>query len=283
MKKIIVTIDVEDWFQVESMRGKFPIDTWESQQYRVERNVERILYLLEEKGASATFFCLANIAEKFPSLISSIHESGHEIASHGYNHVMLNQLSDDEITEDLYKSKNILENIICSHVDGYRAPTFSIASHVYPILKKLGYKYDSSLNLFQGHDRYGSVNPLEFENLENGILMHNSGIREFTIPTISKFGASIPWGGGGYFRLLPYFVYKKGVQSYLNYNDFFMFYLHPWELDPDQPKISDISLSNKFRHYNNLARTYEKFSSLLNDFKGVSISNYDRNTPSNIT
>lgn len=278
IKNILVTIDVEDWFQVETMRGIFPADTWGSQQYRVEKNVEKILIMLNEVGAGATFFCLGSIAEKFPNLISLIHESGHEVASHGYGHVMLNQMSDTEITEDLYKSKEILESIICSEVNGYRAPTFSIKSGLFTILRKLGYKYDSSLNLFKGHDKYGSVDLKEFDNLENGILRHNSGITEFTIPTISKFGVSIPWGGGGYFRLFPYYFYKKGVQHYLTDNDLFMFYLHPWELDPLQPKVRGLSFFSKFRHFNNLAYTEQRFFSLLNDFKCISIRDYGGKT-----
>jgi len=272
-KKILMTIDVEDWFQVESMRKKFPLTSWSSQAYRVEKNVNKILSLLDEKSTKATFFCLGNIAEMFPGLIKLIHSEGHEIASHGYSHQMLNSLSDDEIRLELRMSKEILESIIGEGVYGYRAPTFSIREGVYHLLNETGYTYDSSLNLFKHHDKYGSVNLANFKKISNGILKHSSSIQIFTIPTIEKLGVEVPWGGGGYFRLIPYFLYKKGIESYFNDNDFFMFYMHPWEIDNAQPRVKDIGLSNYFRHYNSLKYTYTNLSYLLDDFNCMSISN----------
>jgi len=273
MKKMLITIDVEDWFQVESMRTKFPLSSWSSQAYRVEKNVNKILFLLNKKNTKATFFCLGRIAEIFPALIKLIHSEGHEIASHGYSHQMLNKLSDDEIRLEFRKSKEILEDIIGEGVYGYRAPTFSIRESVYPLLNETGYTYDSSLNLFKYHDKYGSVNLANFREISKGILEHSSGVKIFTIPTIEKMGVEVPWGGGGYFRLIPYFLYKKGVESYLNEYDFFMFYMHPWEIDNAQPRVKDIGLSNYFRHYNGLKYTYTNLSSLLDDFNCMSISN----------
>jgi polysaccharide deacetylase family protein (PEP-CTERM system associated) len=272
MKKFLMTIDVEDWFQVESMRKIFPLSSWNSQAYRVEKNVNKILYLLDIKNTKATFFCLGCIAEIFPGLIKLIHSEGHEVASHGYSHQMLNKLSNDEIKLELQKSKEILENITGEGVYGYRAPTFSVSERVYPILNETGYTFDSSLNLFKYHDKYGAVHLANFKEVSKGILEHNSGIKIFTIPTIEKLGVDVPWGGGGYFRLLPYSLYKRGVESHLNDFDFFMFYMHPWEIDYTQPKVKGIGVSNYFRHYNGLKYTYAKLSSLLDDFNCMSIS-----------
>jgi len=271
--KILFTIDVEDWFHVESMREKFPVNSWKSQTYRIEKNVNDILSLLDQKNYNATFFCLGDVAEMFPGLIRLIHSQGHEIASHGYSHQMLNALSDNDIKYELLKSKGILENILGEAVYGYRAPTFSIRDGVYQLLKETGYRYDSSLNLFKYHDKYGSVDMNNFKKISEGVLDHSSGIRAFTIPVISRLGLNLPWGGGGYFRLIPYVIYKREVRRFLKKNDFFMFYIHPWELDFMQPRIKDIGLSNYFRHYNGLKNTFNNLSSLMDDFDCVSIAN----------
>jgi len=270
--KVLLTIDVEDWFQVESMRSKFPLSSWSTQAYRVEANVDRILSLLSQKNTSATFFCLSNIAEIFPEMIRSIYAEGHEIASHGHSHQMLDELSDNEVRMELKKSKEILEDIIGDEVYGYRAPTFSIRDSVYPILEETGYVYDSSLNLFRHHDKYGSIDLSNFREISKGILECNSSkIKVLTVPTLRKLGLDIPWGGGGYFRLVPNFLYKKGVNNYLKKHDFFMFYMHPWEIDPCQPRVRGIGLGNYFRHYNRLRDTYKNLSSLLSDFQCVSV------------
>lgn len=264
--KVLLSIDVEDWFQVENLRPAFPPESWSKQEYRVLNNMDKILSLLSEKSVKCTFFCLGNIAERFPSLIKRISDEGHEIASHGYNHIMLTEMSNDEIYEDLKVSKHILEDLTGDAVIGYRAPAFSITDEAYNILFKLGYEYDSSLYQFSMHDRYGMVNLNNFEPVNSTVLKHASGITEFTMPIVNYFKQNIPWAGGGYFRIFPYPVYKKGVHKFLSEHQKFVFYMHPWEIDDTQPKIKSISKFNYFRHYYGLNSALSKLTKLIGDF-----------------
>lgn len=271
-KKVLMSVDVEDWFQVETMREKFPLKSWKFQSYRVENNINRILDLFDQSDTKATFFCLGGLAKKFPDMIRLIHSEGHEIASHGSSHQMLNELSDKQVRIELFESKAVLENIIGDQVFGFRAPTFSIRDSIYPLLKEAEYTYDSSLNLFKHHDKYGSVDMKNFREISPGFLEHKLGIKVLTIPTLKSLGLEIPWGGGGYFRLIPYYLYKKGVQHYLGKDDFFMFYMHPWEIDQSQPRVKGLSMGSYFRHYNGLNRTYGNLKSFLKDFHCTSIA-----------
>lgn len=265
--KVLITIDVEDWFQVENLRKVFEPSIWDSQEYRVEKNIDRILQLLSDKDTKATFFVLGVLAKKFPNMVKKIASENHEIGSHGYSHIMLSNLSNEQIYEDLKSSKDIIENLISKKVKGFRAPVFSITDKTYYILSELGYEYDSSLYLFDLHDRYGKVDISLFDKKDGILLNHNSGIKELTMPMVKKLGKSIPWAGGGYFRLIPYYIYKNGINNFLKKNDYFMFYMHPWEIDNQQPRINEISMLNYFRHYYGLSSTYSKLESLLNDFE----------------
>lgn len=265
--KLLLTIDVEDWFQVENLRPVFHPDSWDSQEYRVEYNIDRILELLSKNSTKATFFVLGNLALKFPNMIKKIANENHEIASHGYGHIMLTDLSDEEIYEDLKNSKQILEELTSKKVIGYRAPAFSITDRAYNILYELGYEYDSSLYLFSLHDRYGKVDTSLFDKREGIHLLHQSGIKELTMPMMKKLSKNIPWAGGGYFRLIPYGMYRDGINKFLSENEYFMFYMHPWEIDDKQPRVKEISKFNYFRHYYGLGNTYSKLQKLLNDFE----------------
>ncbi len=254
------SFDIEDWFQVENLRSKFPTETWSTQELRVKENTERILELLDKHSIKATFFILGNIAERVPELVKQIHRSGHEVASHGYGHILNYKLSKEELYNDLKISKEILEEITDEEVIGYRAPSFSINDDLLYILKDLCYKYDSSLNPFALHDRYGDI---ETDKKLSEVFLHESGITEFPMPLVKVYGIRIPISGGGYFRIFPLGLFKKLVRKYFSNHDICVFYMHPWEIDSEQPRVNGIKLNYKFRHYYGLDKTYEKFDDFI--------------------
>ena len=284
---ILFTVDVEDWFQVENFKSRIPLSSWSSYELRVERNVHRLLDLLDLLSAQdshsdsssklqATFFVLAWIAERLPGLIREINARGHEIASHGYSHNLCFQQSRIELKKDLLDSKKLLEDIIGEPIFGYRAPSFSINSEALKVVEDCGYLYDSSFNSFGLNERYGKLDLSE--NDKKGILYKVSpGFFEFPISNLKIGGFNIPMGGGGYFRLFPFFVFRWGIQSILRKKEAYLFYMHPWEIDPEQPRVAKISPFFKFRHYINLEKTCGRISSLINDFKDckfISCSQY---------
>lgn len=284
---ILFTVDVEDWFQVENFKSRIPLSSWSSYELRVERNVHRLLDLLDLLSAQdshsdsssklqATFFVLAWIAERLPELIREINARGHEIASHGYFHNLCFQQSRIELKKDLLDSKKLLEDIIGEPIFGYRAPSFSINSEALKVVEDCGYLYDSSFNSFGLNERYGKLDLSE--NDKKGILYKVSpGFFEFPISNLKIGGFNIPMGGGGYFRLFPFFVFRWGIQSILRKKEAYLFYMHPWEIDPEQPRVAKISPFFKFRHYINLEKTCGRISSLINDFKDckfISCSQY---------
>ncbi|BBO88600.1 DUF3473 domain-containing protein [Desulfosarcina ovata] len=224
----------------------------------------------------ATFFILGWIARKCPELVREIHKRGHEVASHGVDHHLCNTQSVSDLRTDLNDSKKLLEDIIGDEVCGYRAPSFSVNDSILKIIQDAGYHYDSSYNSFDRHGRYGKLNINAFK--QSGIAYQVSDhFHEIPVSNldfdlkiqnlrlnIQNF--SLPWGGGGYFRLIPYVVFKKGVQRILNKKNAYSFYLHPWEIDPGQPRVKAAPASFKFRHYINLASTYKKLRRMLNEF-----------------
>ncbi len=214
----------------------------------------------------ATFFILGWIAERLPHLVREIQSRGHEIASHGYSHELCHNQPIDALRVDLVRSKKLLEDITGSPIYGYRAPSFSITDEALIHIKSAGYLYDSSFNAFRLHKRYGKINLNG--NRKNGILHFISEyFYEIKISNFKIGNGFIPWGGGGYFRLIPDKIFNLGVLSILKRQGAYLFYLHPWEIDPDQPKVSNLPMSFRFRHYVNLDRTYSKLSSFLNAFK----------------
>lgn len=259
-----LTIDVEDYFQVSAFDPYIPRDDWDSIPCRVERNIDRILSLLEKKGINATFFTLGWIAKRYPSMVRRIVENGHELASHGCDHNRVTELGSNEFYKDIADSKKILEDISGFPVIGYRAPSFSINKQNYwalSLLEEAGYLYSSSIYPVR-HDHYGIPDAPRFA------FYPNSGkLLEVPITTVNLLGRNIPVGGGGYFRLWPYAVSRWFIQR-VNEKDqrSAVFYFHPWEIDPDQPRQKGINLKVRFRHYLNLDLMEERLTNLLNDF-----------------
>jgi polysaccharide deacetylase family protein (PEP-CTERM system associated) len=274
-KKLMLTIDVEDWFSSENLSGYIKRETWNNQQIRIEENVHNILKMLDDYSVKATFFCLGWITNKIPKLISEISNIGHEIASHGYHHKLIYNQKPDEFKLDIIKSKNQLEDITGIKVRGYRAPTFSITDWSLDILLELGFEYDSSLVLTNLHDRYGKI-----ENNHNAnpgdIFEIQPGLTEFSLPCIQFIGQSLPIGGGGYFRLLPFWAYHFAFKNVFRHKDF-VFYFHPWEIDENQPRISQISYFNRFRQYIGLSSNDLKLRKLISYYKNncVTLTQYN--------
>jgi polysaccharide deacetylase family protein (PEP-CTERM system associated) len=349
----ILTIDLEDYFQVHAFSAVIKYDDWSNFECRIERNTDRLLSILgsarspqqvkpQHRSTSspkndsaintqqstinnpirATFFVLGWIAERYPDLVRRIQKEGHEIACHGYAHQLVYRQSRDEFRQDVKRAKSILEDITGSEVIGYRAPSYSITNKsqwAFEILVEEGFKYDSSIFPIR-HDFYGLPNAPRFpfiislngnNNVEFSILnfelgtaapQHgttraplegstpNSELRtqhsliEFPLSTVKLFGTNFPISGGGYFRLFPYYLIHRGLKS-INQrgNQPFIFYMHPWELDCEQPRIKEVGLKSRFRHYVNLTKAEFKFKRLLSDFQFSTIrqfltQNSERNT-----
>ncbi len=255
----ILTFDIEDWFQVETFKNEFPIETWDEQDLRIEENTNKILSLLRKYNIKATFFILGWIAEKKPRLVEKIYKEGHEISSHGYRHSLNYNMTKKEVYNDLQKSKTILEDIINNKVIGYRAPTFSINDEVINTIIEVGFQYDSSFNQFTKHDTYGNLNETKVSNIkDNMVFRFNNKLIELSLPVVKVFGNEIPFTGGGFFRLYPIWFTKKLIRKHFDNNDYYIFYTHPWEMDPAQPILKNINLFNKFRHYVNIEKNYKK-------------------------
>jgi polysaccharide deacetylase family protein (PEP-CTERM system associated) len=258
-----LTIDVEDYFQVSALAPHFPKDVWDATPCRVERNVQRILEMLRERDAKATFFTLGWIAERYPKLIRLIAAEGHELASHGYGHERASEQSPEAFLADIRLAKVVLEDIASCQVSGYRAPSFSVGTSnpwAHDCIAQAGYVYSSSVYPVK-HDHYGVPDAPRFPYVVEG------GLVEIPISTVRRFGRNWPVGGGGYFRLLPYSLSAWGIRK-VNEEDGkpAIFYFHPWEIDPGQPVVQQASAKTRFRHYVNLAHTEARLQRLLQDF-----------------
>ena len=259
-----LTVDVEDYFQVSAMAPHIARDTWDAQPCRVERNVQRLLSLFEQHRAHATFFTLGWIAERYPQLVRDIVAGGHELASHGYGHLRASEQSRGEFAQDVQRAKAMLEDIGGLPVRGYRAPSFSIGLGnlwAFDVLLEAGYRYSSSVYPVQ-HDHYGMPDAPRFP------YAARHGLIEIPITTTRVMGRNLPAGGGGYFRLAPYKLSRWALRR-VNAIDRrpAIFYLHPWEIDPGQPRVAGTDLKTRFRHYVNLSRTESRLGLLLQDFK----------------
>jgi polysaccharide deacetylase family protein (PEP-CTERM system associated) len=263
-----MSVDVEDWFQVENLKPVVARTSWDSRETRVVRNTSRILELLQAHGARATFFVLGWIAERQPGLIRQIAEEGHEIASHGYGHDLVYTLSQTEFRADVERGKKLLEDATGQRVTGYRAPSFSITDWAVAILQELGFEYDSSLFPTVAHDRYGRLSGVD---AGQPIIELRPGFHEVSISCLPLGRRGLPWGGGGYFRMLPYQTWRAGVRRILHSGAPYMFYIHPWEIDPGQPRLTGLSAVSRFRHYVNLARCEHRFEALLRDFRWTTV------------
>ena len=261
-----ITVDVEDYFQVQALLSHFPRQVWDKQITRVERNTDRILSLFADAGVKATFFTLGWIAERYPSLVRRIAENGHELASHGYEHVRADQQDRVAFRTDVRRSKKILEDTSGLPVRGYRAATFSIGEKnlwAFEVLAEEGYVYSSSIYPIR-HDLYGMPDAPRFSFHP----LPNTQFLEVPISTVKLANWNLPCGGGGYFRLLPY-AYSKWSIDWLNRHDrqASVLYFHPWEIDPDQPRPKRLSMRSRVRHYTNLGRMEARLSRLLCDFR----------------
>jgi polysaccharide deacetylase family protein (PEP-CTERM system associated) len=261
-----MTIDVEDYFQVSAFAKTISRDSWPAQDCRVERNIDRILSIFDEKKVKATFFTLGWIAERYPAMVRRIINNGHELASHGYGHLRVSDQHAGEFVDDIMRSKLLLEDIGGQPVLGYRAPSFSIGSAnlwALDLLHDAGYRYSSSIYPVE-HDHYGMPDAPRFAFYPNG----KDGLLEIPVSTIRLYEKNYPAGGGGFFRFFPY-IMSRWLLRQVNKHDRqpAIFYFHPWEIDPDQPRQSGITLKTRFRHYVNLHRTEARIKSLLGDFQ----------------
>ncbi len=279
LRYFLLTIDLEDWFQVENFKCCIPFSSWSSRESRVERNTHLILDFLDTAGngrgkngrltapLKVTFFALGWVAERFPGLIRQIQSRGHEVASHGYNHELCNNSSAEELKKDFRESKKILEDILGTAVLGYRAPSFSINEKALEILEECGYLYDSSFNSFSGNSRYGKIQIIPNET--NIVCKTRRNVYELPISNLEVGRHIVPAGGGAYFRLMPVRIFEKIVRSVLERRNACLFYLHPWEVDPGQPRVKGVPAFLRFRHYMNLARTIPRLEFLMGRFEDL--------------
>lgn len=262
--RLAMSIDVEDWFHVQNLSSAIPRETWADREDRVARNTRRMLELLEETGARATCFVLGVVADRHPDLVREIAKAGHEIACHGQGHELVYDLSPEAFREDVRRSKRTLEDLCGTAVVGYRAPNFSITDWAIDVLAEEGYRWDSSSFPVVAHDRYGRLTGAP---PGADIYELRQGFDEVCVSCLNVLGRGVPWGGGGYFRLLPYAVFSRGVRSIVGSGRPYVFYIHPWEIDPDQPRVGGLSKSHAFRHYVNLDRCEARWKRLLSEFR----------------
>lgn len=266
----LLSVDVEDWFQVDNLKQAITRESWDTKLSRVERNVDLILELLDGNKSSATFFILGWIAERYPQLVKKIYNQGHEVACHGYNHELVYSLSPEKFKNDVERTKNILEQTIGDKIIGYRAPNFSITDWAIDTLISLGFRYDSSLFLSIVQSRYGKLDSYKVSG--DTVFNIKDGFYQIMLSNINLGSLKLPWAGGFYFRFIPYWIFKMGVNKILKDKGIYTFYIHPWEFDPKQPKVKNISFQYKFRHYTNLSKTEVKFVKLLKDYRFLAIN-----------
>ena len=261
-----MTVDVEDYFHVQAFAGVIGRSDWECYPSRVERNTLRLLEMFSRRQVRATFFVLGWVAEKFPGLVQAIYKAGHRIGCHGYAHRVIYEGDEMDFRNDVRRARHIIEDITGIPVTSFRAPSYSITSATlwaFEVLGEEGFEYDSSVFPVI-HDNYGIPNAPRFPYIKR--LKCGRQISEFPPSTLRFLGSNIPVAGGGYLRLLPYRLTAWAIH-HLNEIEQqpAMVYLHPWEIDPDQPRISASWLS-RFRQYNNLNSTEAKCLKLLDDF-----------------
>jgi polysaccharide deacetylase family protein (PEP-CTERM system associated) len=260
-----MTIDVEDYFHANALSAAAPVSSWSSLESRVVRNNERLLEMFAEAGITATFFVLGWVAERYPSIVRQIREAKHELASHGYGHQLIYSLTPDQFREDVRRAKALLEDQGGVAVAGYRAPSYSITKRslwALDVLLEEGYTYDASIFPIR-HDTYGIP-----DAPRHPYVMTRTGGELVEAPpsTVRLLGRNLPMAGGGYFRLLPYGWTRWGIGRVNRVErKAAIFYLHPWEIDPDQPRLSVGRLS-RFRHYRNLDQTEDRLRRLLRQF-----------------
>ncbi len=261
-----LTIDLEDYYHVSAFSEQIPVDRWNSATSRIERNTEVLLDLLESAGCKATFFTLGWVGEQHPEVVRKVAERGHEVACHSLRHRTVYKMTREEFRDDTLRAKSLLEDCSGTRVVGYRAPSFSITDKslwALEVLAELGFTFDSSIFPVE-HPNYGIPN---FARDPHRVQTPSGPIVEFPMTVLELAGLRSPFGGGAYLRFLPYWYTRWGVR-FLNAteNRPVCVYLHPWELDPDQPRMSG-SLTSRVRHYVGLRKTAAKFAQLIRDFE----------------
>lgn len=259
-----MTVDVEDYFQVQAFAGCIDPSSWDSIPCRVEANTDRILQGFERAGVHGTFFTLGWIADRHPGVVRRIVAAGHELASHGYGHARVDSLTPDQFREDIRRAKGVLETIGGVPVRGYRAPTFSIGPRnpwAFDVLDEEGHAYSSSIYPVR-HDLYGVPDAPRFPyRPASGALV------EIPMTTVRLAGRNMPIAGGGYFRLMPYTLFRAALRQFHRADEApGVFYFHPWEVDPAQPRVRAASRMSRFRHYVNLRAMHGRVERLLRDF-----------------
>lgn len=260
-----MTVDVEDYFQVSAFENTIDRADWNDLPLRVGRNMERILALYDRYDIKATFFVLGWVAERLPSMVQDVVAAGHELASHGYGHERVTTMTPGEFREDLLRAKGILEDLGGVSIKGYRAPSYSIGRDnlwALDVLQETGHQYSSSIYPIH-HDLYGMPEAPRFP------FFHKpGGLLEIPITTVMLADKPMPCGGGGYFRLFPYALSRWALQKvHRNDGKPCVFYYHPWEIDPNQPRQTDAGFKSRFRHYLNLSRMEGRVEQLLKDFQ----------------
>ncbi len=263
--KNALSVDVEDYFQVSAFENIIDRNNWDNLAHRVAANVGRILSIFDEFDVKATFFVLGWVAERYPEIVTKIVDNGHELASHGYGHQRVSDISRDDFIGDIIRAKHILEDLSGQSIKGYRAPSYSIGEkNIWALqaLAETGHEYSSSIYPIK-HDHYGFPSAPRFVFRDT-----KSGLIEIPITTINIFNRLFPAGGGGFFRFYPYSLSRWAINR-VNHQDKqpSIFYFHPWEIDPGQPKQSNIPLKTQFRHYLNLHKTENRLIHLLRDFE----------------
>ena len=266
-----LTVDVEDYFQVAALAEAVDRNDWSSMEYRVEANTDRLLELFDQYRVKATFFTLGWVAERSKELVRRIDDAGHEVASHGYSHQLIYNQTPEVFREETRKSKHILEDITGKAITGYRAASYSITQQsrwALDILCEEGFTWDSSIFPVH-HDRYGMPGTPRWPHR----LTTDKGyeLAEFPLTTLKLPGYTLPIAGGGYFRLFPYWFSQWALGSINRQGQPFVFYLHPWEIDPGQPRL-DVKWFSRFRHYNNLDVCEQRLEKLLARFKFTTMS-----------
>jgi polysaccharide deacetylase family protein (PEP-CTERM system associated) len=272
-KSNILTIDVEDWFHTSALEPYIPQEQWDSLRSTLVPNVRAILELLETYHTRATFFILGWVAERYPELVQEIDACGHEIASHGYRHRLIYRLAPDTFREYVWRAKHLLEDLVGKPVLGYRATSFSIVKSTLwalDVIKEAGFSYDSSIYPVR-HDIYG------IDGFPRFPFVYDNGLIEVPPSTLRLGSRNIPFAGGGYFRLYPYWLTRKGIRALNRENSPALVYLHPWELDPFCPRVKEADRLTRFRQYVHLSKTRPRFERLLQNFTFVSVKEFLEN------
>ena len=270
--KCIFSVDVEDWFHIQGLPNTPELSEWNLLSSRVETNFMELLDIFSQKNIQTTCFFLGWVAQRFPHLVREAKDRGHEIASHGYSHKLVYEMSENEFLQDVSKAKDVIENISGNKVLGYRAPGFSITENTPWFFDKLmegGYAYDSSV--FPAPRASGG---LKTEKYAPYVIRSNSNsIVEFPITAIELFGKPLCFFGGGYLRLSPYFLIKKMCLKVIKEKRPVIFYIHPREIDPDQPRLA-MCMQRRFNSYVNLRTTRNKIAKILDQFEIITFDKF---------